>query len=585
MLLIRKIKSLLFYLKNEYRIVVFFTLFFSIVSLLLSVVISPLFTTTSRVLVSGGGSSILSSLASQLPFGISLGGSALTDELEMIASNDLKIEVFQQSDAKIFWSKVDEDIRHFVCFDSIPLTESPKKIKIEVRSKNSFDIFISKKYEGALKILEKMPFTTYEKYGEGVSGKSININKSFNMMITSNELEVGDEFVFEIGYKFPKFVMNGLFNKITFVNDGLTSIIDIVTTGGDPIKIVDLNLHFFESYIESRYKSVNDDKGEVLSIIDKKVAYTKARIDSLSLLQKELSMKYNIVVPEEEATELYKLYSSFFLAKQNLSKTEKLQKEFSPYDSIAILSTSTQIRLIDEELDGLKKTLYETYPKAIVDFFSVEYQLEAEVEILSELLVQKESASISEIMEIGNRKVIEKPSFPFSRTKPQRLKMLIQFFMIGMFIGVGYLYYQRYKNGKIQRAFEIGDGVVFTVGNSADDVKKEYISKLIAPIIDDNILVGYYKNEDENFTKTLKDCGINANLINNIMNQIPLTNKKSVAVLCKYDELSKKDIIKLEDKFDDRIVYIFFDIDFDKKNDYYYDKFIDDSFKEKSFKA
>jgi len=573
----KKIHSLLFYVKKEFRFVIFFTLFFSLLAITFTFLVNPVFNATSRVYVSGQ-SSMLANLSSKIPFNIGSGGGNIDDELEMLSSVDLKKVVFEQSDAKIKWDKVDPKIRHFIVFDSIPLTEEPKKIKIKIVRPNHFEVFISKKYNGVGKLRKKLPFTVYNQYCEANSGEVVNVNHSFNFMITNNNLEVGDEYIFEIGYKFPKNVSAILLNKINVSSEDMSNIFNITTTSGDAIKVVDLNLSFFEHYIKLRYKDVQNNQGKIAKIINKKIARSKRKIDSLSREQKRLSKKYKIIAPEEEATEIYKNYANYHQLKSTLVFNKNLTQILSPYDSVKIIKNKIQLSEVNSEIRKLKRTLYKTYPAAIVDFFTVKYQLQEETSTLSELVVKKEMASISEIMEIGNRKLFEKPQYPFSRAKPQRLKTLIIYFVFGIFVGFLYIFFLRYSNRKLALTFDFNIGVLFTIASFADKRKvKSYLKEKIKPLIDDDILVGYYGISDLKTDNYLKEEDINCKITNHIIDQAKFTTKNKIAIICKYNEVKKSDLIKLEEKFHDQIIWIVYDVEY-SQNEYFYDKFVDDYF-------
>ena len=573
----KKLFSLYHYFKREYRYVIFFTLFFSLVSILLSVAITPVFNAKSRVYVSGS-SSLLASISSQIPFSLGGASGALTDEMELINSNDLKRIVFSESDLKINWGKVDPKIRHGIVFDSIPLHEGPKQLKIEVKSKNSFSVYISKDYKGIGKIKKKLLPTSYDKYCDGVSGEMINVRNSFNFIITSADLAVGDNYVFEIDYKFPKFVESKLYNIVSFVNEDMSSIFDITTAYTDPIKVVDINISFYENYIEQRYKDVVKNRGEIVKIIDKKIIATKQKVDSLSLENKRLSIKYKTLSPELEAEEIYKNFGLYTQARSNLVMNKKMTDKFSPYDSIKIRSNNIQIAVIDEELETIKSKLYDTYPSAIVEFFNVKYQLQAEAQILADLLVKKESASITEIMEIGNRKLFQKPTYPFSRAKPQRGKMLVTYFVFGFFVGIGYLIFRKFIHRKVIFQHEFIGDLKFTVANSATESEKvKYLNRKVIPLLKDDTLVGFYRECDEAEVSMLKESGYSGDIVSNIVSEMKFADKKNIAIVCKYNEVYKKDLMKIEDKFDDRIIWVIYDIDYNS-SEYFYDKFADDYF-------
>lgn len=562
----------------NFRFIILFSFVFGIFSLATSFIVTPLFNSGIRVMISGTSVPGLSMPFSANMFGMMGQNAVLADEATVALSRDLKGEAFASFAMKVQWHKIDNDIRHFVVFDTVPLMSEPRKMRIVPVSESRYKIYLSKKYHGWEKILEKLPVTAFEYFKTANVGEVVRLFNGSNFMITAPKLIEGKKYDIEIGYKYPREVIGELFSRLSATISPNSNVISISYTGSDPVRTTEFVNYYAQKYLRARYSKARFDGSQTALFFDERIGQSKTRIDSLQTILAEIASSEMIFMPEHEIPTSIELLMGAVDEKKMLELEYIMTKQMNPHNNMQARVIKDQKRMLNRHIEEMRQKIYVDHPGKVFNQLNATALLGAEEKILSELILKREQALLAEITEIGNRWIVERPTFPFFRIRPQRFRDLVVYLVFGFFIGVLFVAFKRFFNPLVSNVFDIDNKKIITVSKTDrqnSDKIKEGLTKIFISFNSTETAVGFIKDAYPDFDNFAKGTGLerferfgNAPLLLET-----LKTKRNVIIPMKYNDVRKKDIENVIAVLgEEKVVFLVYDIEVEKhgyKWDYY----------------
>ena len=177
--------------------------------------------------------------------------------------------------------------------------------------------------------------------------------------------------------------------------------------------------------------------------IESRLLEVKAQLDSLTLAIKRFQSTYNTIDLEKQTRSTITLYTD--LVSQKIASEIELEYQQNYFDnnSQVVLSLIRKIEIIKEKIANIefsetdKKVKFSLNLNEIADI-SLKYakllsQLEIYKKIYEFLFPQLESAKIEEVKDLPTIEIIDKAVPSGKRSKPQRAKICITAFLLGLF--------------------------------------------------------------------------------------------------------------------------------------------------------
>lgn len=238
-------------------------------------------------------------------------------------------------------------------------------------------------------------------------------------------------------------VLNAFSTNLTVAEQGKQSgVIGLTYQNYSPERAAEVIRTIEDAYVRQNVERRSAEAQQSLDFLKKQLPEIKDNVDAAQAKLNAYQMKKGSVDVTKE-TELL-LQQSVDLETSRMQLVQQRQQalqRFTP-EHPAIKAIDSQIHGLEQEQAELKKHSV-TLPETQQEVLSLMRDLEVNTQIYTTLLNSTQELQVTKAGTVGNVRVIDYPLVPDRRSKPKAALVLAISLVLGMFLGVAYLFVRK----------------------------------------------------------------------------------------------------------------------------------------------